>query len=300
MLTVSERAFVVRAADRAPSLHGSRPWRVVAHSDAIDVLIYPRPSDGPARGTEALIACGAASLHAQLAVAELGRRCRVQLLPDPGRPDLAARLLPLAPGWGTPDDVVLLPAARGRRGHCAGSASAPVAGSALARLGAAAAREHVWAQALSGGDVLELACLQAMAQDGGPHSLAEALSCASWRGGQAHDDCVPGWPAEATPHGRTAPGEVLLVLGTVSTSPQARVAAGRALARVLLTAATLGLATAPGTLSLALPTVRDALVAAMSPLGAPLLTVRASRADAGRADEDRFASVAARIASRAG
>lgn len=84
----------VRSACRAPSLYNSQPWRWVLDSDGRLQLFLDRgrvvPSDRSRR--EALIGCGAALDHLQVALAAAGWRAHVDRFPDANRPDLLASI----------------------------------------------------------------------------------------------------------------------------------------------------------------------------------------------------------------
>lgn len=91
-LAVFESAL--RAATRAPSVHNTQPWRFVVapphvelHLDRERVLAV---ADGDAR--EARLSCGAALMNLRVAVRAAGRGVLVDLLPDPAKPDLLARV----------------------------------------------------------------------------------------------------------------------------------------------------------------------------------------------------------------
>jgi nitroreductase len=82
------------AAAAAPSIHNTQPWRFDVHDDQIDVYADRlRQLDvlDPA-GRELFISVGAAVLNLRVAVLAHGRLAIFQPFPDPGRPDLAARI----------------------------------------------------------------------------------------------------------------------------------------------------------------------------------------------------------------
>ncbi len=90
---------IVELATRAPSVHNTQPWcwrgapqSLELYADRSRQLTASDPD-----GRSLTISCGAALHHAQLAADALGWSATVTRLPDPGQPDLLARLT-LAPG----------------------------------------------------------------------------------------------------------------------------------------------------------------------------------------------------------
>jgi hypothetical protein len=85
--------YLITTAARAPSVHNTQPWRFKGSEDAIELYADPRrklrvdPS-----GREMLISCGAALFGLRLAIRSLGYQPLVDLLPDPARLRLLARV----------------------------------------------------------------------------------------------------------------------------------------------------------------------------------------------------------------
>jgi len=87
--------YLIATAARAPSVHNSQPWRFQVGEDAIELLSDPRRRTGTdASGREMLISCGAALFGLRLAMRSLGFQPVVELLPDPARLRLLARVRP--------------------------------------------------------------------------------------------------------------------------------------------------------------------------------------------------------------
>ncbi len=86
-------SYLIRTAARAPSLHNSQPWRFKVSEDVIELYADPRRKlrVDPV-GREMLISCGAALFGLRLAIRSLGYRPDVDLLPDPARLRLLARV----------------------------------------------------------------------------------------------------------------------------------------------------------------------------------------------------------------
>ncbi|MFI6674307.1 Acg family FMN-binding oxidoreductase [Kribbella sp. NPDC050470] len=93
-LTDDEVGILLTAAVHAPSLHNTQPWRFEVHAPVIDVLLDAErslPASDPA-DRAARIGIGAAAFNIRVAAAMLGHDSRVVADPDPGRPDIAARV----------------------------------------------------------------------------------------------------------------------------------------------------------------------------------------------------------------
>jgi nitroreductase len=87
--------YLIATAARAPSLHNSQPWRFRVGPDAVELWCDPRRRPwSDASGREMLISCGAALFGLRLAVRSLGFQPVVDLLPDPARLRLLARVRP--------------------------------------------------------------------------------------------------------------------------------------------------------------------------------------------------------------
>lgn len=286
MLTATQARVVIETATSAPSVHNSQPWLFTLSPDALSVLADPRRTlrHQDPRGRELLISCGAASLHAQLAVRDLGLSGATTLLPDEDEPNLVAQISLAAGPPATDVERRLLAAVPRRHTDRSAFADWPVPVDLLDRLRAAAEVEGAWLQVLTTADLLELALLQAHAQAALNADEPALRERASWARTSPRPtagvpaDLVPGYgPAGTTPPAARSDGsvpDVVLVLGTAGDDPGDWVRAGRALARVLLEGTCAGLVGAPATLALELPTVRDALTAALALRGAPQMVLR--------------------------
>jgi nitroreductase len=85
--------YLIATAARAPSVHNTQPWRFRAGHDAIELYADQRRKlrVDPV-GREMLISCGAALFGLRLAVRSLGYLPMVELLPEPARLRLLARV----------------------------------------------------------------------------------------------------------------------------------------------------------------------------------------------------------------
>jgi hypothetical protein len=85
--------YLVATAGRAPSVNNTQPWRFRVSESAVELYCDPRRKlHADPAGREMLISCGAALYGLRLAVRSLGYRPVVDLLPEPGRLRLLARV----------------------------------------------------------------------------------------------------------------------------------------------------------------------------------------------------------------
>jgi nitroreductase len=85
--------FLIGTAARAPSVHNTQPWRFGVGEFAIELYADPRRKlRTDPLGREMLISCGAALFGLRLAVQSLGYLPVVDLLPDPAKLQLLARV----------------------------------------------------------------------------------------------------------------------------------------------------------------------------------------------------------------
>jgi nitroreductase len=85
--------YLIATAARAPSVHNTQPWRFKVSQYAIEMYAdLRRKLCVDPLGREMLISCGAAVFGLRLAVRSLGYLPEVELLPDPDRLRLLARV----------------------------------------------------------------------------------------------------------------------------------------------------------------------------------------------------------------
>ncbi len=83
---------ILEAATRAPSSHNAQPWRFRVNGQTVHLLAdrtRALPVNDP-DDRELTIGCGCALLYLRIAAAGIGYASTVELLPDPGDPDLLA------------------------------------------------------------------------------------------------------------------------------------------------------------------------------------------------------------------
>ena len=92
-LLAGHAQYLIATAARAPSIHNSQPWRFRVDAAAVELWADPaRKTRDDALGREMLISCGAALFGLRLAVRSLGHQPVTDLLPDPSRLRLLARV----------------------------------------------------------------------------------------------------------------------------------------------------------------------------------------------------------------
>jgi hypothetical protein len=85
---------VVRLACRAPSVHNSQPWRLVAHDGELRLFLEPHriPHATDLSGRESVISCGALLDHLTVAAAAAGWKARIARFPNPNDLDHLATI----------------------------------------------------------------------------------------------------------------------------------------------------------------------------------------------------------------
>ena len=266
---------LVQTAALAPSLHNSQPWRFRPGPGYIDLLgdDSRRLPAGDPSGRELRIACGAALCNLRLAILEVGLWPIVTLCPEPGRPDLIARVRYGGRRRADPEERGLIAAIPRRHTNRTRFTGEPITTAEQNALRLAATEEGGWLHLVLGqaqreklgelarrahetqvGDSrfrAELAEWTSQGPDradgvpagvGGPHPPPDDV----WR--RDFSDGTRDTAAAPVPHGAPAavgpggPQPLVAVLSTHTGGISEDVRAGVALQRVLLTATVHGLA----------------------------------------------------------
>jgi nitroreductase len=127
--------YLITTAARAPSVHNTQPWRFRVGQDVIELYADQRRKlrTDPV-GREMLISCGGALFGLRLAIRSLGYLPVVELLPDPGRLRLLARITLGAAAPMTGWERQMLEALPHRHTHRGPFAPEPLPAGLLARL----------------------------------------------------------------------------------------------------------------------------------------------------------------------
>jgi nitroreductase len=272
----------VHAATKAPSLHNSQPWLFRIRTGYVDVYAdRTRQLDvlDPV-GRELLISVGAAVFTLRLALRANGRQPVLQLFPEPGQPDLVARVTVGERLDPTPGAETLAAAIEHRHTNRWPFDRSVVPADALEHLVGAA--RHEGAELTVAGAVGRRAIL-GLTQEADLRLRARGdyrAELARWTVPlRRHYDGVPAtaigpWDALETmpmrdfgllqpylsrPAEQFEPYPTIAVLSTDGDHRDQWVRAGQALQRVLLTATWLKLATTPISQPVELPAVRELL-----------------------------------------
>jgi len=262
---LAKLVYLLRYAVRAPSSHNSQPWLYRADGDAL-LLYADRTRTLPVvdpDDRELVISCGAALFYLRVAIRHFGYDDRVELLPDPDEPDLLARIElgeAHAPRY---DENLLFWATAKWRTNRHAFAPRPVPQDLLAVLEDAAAAEgalltildaeserHTLAELISEADRRQFADRRfrrelakwvhpsrSRAHDGMPAYALELPAVLSPVAPLALRTFDVGKAVAAHEHKLVDHAPALLVLGTAADTTRDWLAAGQALAHVLLRAA---------------------------------------------------------------
>jgi nitroreductase len=281
-LSRSVLADCVATATLAPSLHNSQPWRFVIEGQDVEIFAdQDRQLDVlDPDGRELLVSVGAVVFTLRLAIRGTGRIPELELLPDPGRPDLVARVRPgrgvpvsesvrellaaaaqrhtnrkpFRPGV-VPAEVVEELGAAARHEDATFTIAGPAARTAIIGLGRIA-EQHLRARGEYRAELRRWTRPDPARRDGippiafGPWDALERLPVRDF----GLLDPQPGRRAE-----RFEAYPTIGVLSTAGDHPAAWLCAGQALQRVLLVATRRGLATTPISQPVEIPAIRHLL-----------------------------------------
>jgi len=314
-ILAQQASYLISVAARAPSVHNTQPWLFSVAADAIELHgdRDRRLGVDPA-GREMLISCGAALFGLRLAVRSLGYLPVVDLLPEPGRPLLLARVrlgaeLPL-----TPIERKLIEAVPHRHTHRGPFQPGPLPAGLLPALQHDAAAEHA-TLALVDTQLAYRKLADVMArskrwQDAGRMAQADVRRWSRSAGSRARDG-VPAraFAADSGPEagrlpqrdfdmgrgiglltGAGAPPEVTAALLTRGDGPADWLRAGQALHRVLLHAASRWVFASLYTQPLEAPAIRRLIKTRLALPGAPQMLLQLGVARTTRATARRPAN----------
>jgi nitroreductase len=296
--TAAALATAATTAGYAPSVHNTQPWRWTVLPDRLELSAQQdrRLTATDPEGRLLTISCGTALHHARLALTAEGWEHTVDRLPDPGRPDLLAVIVPGAQVAADPAAMRRVQAMQVRRSDRRPLSDRPLPGDVLRAITEAARAEGPQLHVLGDDQVYDLASAasRASAAEAADADVQEEL--AYWTG--RHDGLgVPEYvlpdraPATTVPErdfGRagslpTDPGHDRaasygLLYGDAD-EPQWWLRAGEALSAAWLTATGLGASLLPLSAVVEVPSTRHTLRRLVADLGWPYLALRLGYAD---------------------
>jgi nitroreductase len=306
-LPAPTRAEVERAvalAVRAPSIHNTQPWRWVYRQGVLELYAdrSRQLSVLDPDGRSLLLSCGAALELARLGLAAQGWRTDVNRMPDPDRPDRLARIRPLGRTAVDPALVDRSAAVERRYSDRRPFRTEPVPDLLVDSLVAAATDAGVYAAAVQRADErLDLAVAFSWADQVETDDPDYRAELARWTR-HAGEAAADGVPATAIPHavpgsprhtdvpvrdfeagisgGETLPEGIdeqplYLVVFTTEDTPEARLRAGEAYARLSVEAERVGLGSSAMTQAVDLPAVRERFRTLMNWPDHPQMVLRA-------------------------
>lgn len=265
-LTTEQVEAALTAATAAPSLHNSQPWRFRTTPSAIELwadLDREIPVADPDH-RELQLACGAALLNLRLAIRTQHVHPTVSLLPDSNRPSLLARIRPVGRGPASPADRALADVIPRRHTNRRPFLPTSIPHPLITTLRKAARAEQAWLATLTPAQLPILRALVGAAHDTQQQDPAFLAEWTYWTGRETGGtiDGVPArnsgplpepqdhWVLRDYSAGQAKPringkdfeaNPLIAVIGSFHDLPLARLQAGQAMQRVLLTATEAGL-----------------------------------------------------------
>ncbi|WP_435829857.1 Acg family FMN-binding oxidoreductase [Micromonospora costi] len=292
-------AEAAATAGHAPSVHNTQPWqwRVLPEALELRMVRGRQLAATDPDGRLLAISCGAALHHARVALAAEGWTPVVERLPDPGDPDLAARLGGLRRAGPDPDAMRLVQCMRVRHTDRRPVSEEPLPTRAVDEIAHAVAAEGARLQILDGDQVLELAAAAARAGQVEAEDPRLSEELAYWT---SRADDGTGLPPEVLParapqttvpardfgrpgslpigpgHDRAA---VYALLHGDEDEPDSWLRAGEALSAAWLTATRLGVSLVPLSGAVEVEGTRQTLRGLLAGIGFPYLVMRLGIAD---------------------
>lgn len=293
-------AAAARTAGYAPSIHNTQPWRwlVRGHSLELWAVRGRQLTITDPLGRLLMVSCGTGLHHARVALAAEGWQVELTRLPDPGQPDLLARIDVTGRIEVTPEAMRLAQTARVRHTDRRPVSETPVAPATVEELRTAASREGAHLQVLRPDDVIQLAAAASHAQHVEDIDPAWTEELSYWTSGSREDGL--GLPDAVIPNASpltTVPGRNFGPTGTLPVGPGhdraavyailygdedselAWLRAGEALSALWLLATERGLTVLPLSAAVEVPQTRQILLGLLANLGQPFLVLRLGVAD---------------------
>ncbi|MDQ1734241.1 MAG: hypothetical protein QOH56_492 [Pseudonocardiales bacterium] len=291
----------------AASVHNTQPWTFVVGTHALEIHADPkrRLSILDPAGRQMIISCGCALFNVRVSLAANGYRSAVERFPDPGRPDVLARLTIVHdPSAAASDLAALNPLIDLRRTNRRRFAEDAVPEDLVSELVSVAGIEGAQLVPVTRAEdrvVVSVLSQRADAQENADPAYRAELR--AWTTDDARRG--DGVPALAVPHGgvgahddvpirdfdtsgtgslptetRSSLNQCLLLLGTDADTPAAWLRTGEALERLLLEVTRHGYSASPMTQIIEVPNTRALLRTELRLKMQPQILLRIGRAPA--------------------
>ncbi|MEU4368286.1 Acg family FMN-binding oxidoreductase [Micromonospora chersina] len=285
-------------AGHAPSVHNTQPWHWTVLPDTLELRVVRERhlSVLDPEGRLLVLSCGVALHHARMALAAEGWTPVVERVPDPGQPDLLARLTGFKPTGADPDAMRTVQCMQVRHTDRRPVSDEPIPTAVLGEIDRAATREGVNLQVLDDDQKIELAAAaqQAAAVEKGSPELQEEL--AYWTSRAAAGTGLPPEvlpeqaPQTTVPARDFGPGTLPVgeghdraavygILWGTEDEPDSWLRAGEALSAAWLTATRHGVSLVPLSGVVEVESTRQTLRQMLSGLGFPYISMRLGLAD---------------------
>lgn len=308
---LSQAATVAAA---APSIHNTQPWHWRIHDGLADLYAEPARQLAVADPDRRMltISCGAALHHARVALAAEGFIVEVIRLPDPGDPDLLARIAITGRGPVSAAATRRFETIRIRHSDRRPLASTALPADTIDSLRSAASTEGIGLDVLNRDQVIELAGATDRAQHFELDDMAVRAELDAWTGPHTEvgvpDANIPdratlttvpsrdfghiGTLAVTEQHDNTA---TYAVLYSLADEPDAWLQAGEALSAVWLTAIEHGVSLLPLSVSVEEPATRQVLRHLLGGIGHPCIAMRIGVPDTRQESPPRTPRLPARV-----
>lgn len=285
------QAAIVAAA--APSIHNTQPWHWRIHDGVADLYGDPTRQLTVADPDRRMliVSCGTALHHAATALAAAGFSTEIARMPDPGNPDLLARIEITAPAHVTPAAMRHYQTLQVRHTDRRPLTDAAVPAATIDALRSAAATQGIGLDVLDRGQMIDLAGATDHAQRAEAEDPAARTELTTWTGSHGEvgvpDTNIPDQATQTTVPSRDFGhvgtltvsdahdnAAIYAILYSVADEPDAWLHAGEALDAVWLCAIEHGLALLPLSAAVEQPSTRQALRHLLGGVGHPCIAIR--------------------------
>lgn len=229
-LNAPELDLLTLYGSRAPSPCNVRPWEFHRDGDELELVADPgrAPAQGEAALREVILSCGAALLNMRVALRHFGRRDDVDLLPEPRKPSVIARIRAGRPVHESPRDREMFYAIE-RRHTIHGALGGTVTSALVTQCRIEAQVYGAWLHVITSATDREAIADLIFEAHVAAASAGDAPACDDWHGTTLTEASAVRRMVRHAP--------VLMLLGTYGDDAAHWIAAGEALEAILLHAA---------------------------------------------------------------